>query len=134
MSCLAPLPRVHAEGIAWPLETFLDSHGFEPRPDVSECRARYAGAIEIVDERFELHRPIEARHVDWHSVVAVKAGAKLCEGCGLSFDPDVDPIYATRLVYDAEGRLLRSECAVYTVNSFAADNCESCRDYCEWEG
>lgn len=125
-------PHVRAEGIAWPLETFLDTHGFERRPDVSECRHRYEGAVEIVDDRFELHREVEARHVDWHSVVAVKAGAKVCEDCGLSFDPDVDPIYATRLVYNPEGRLIRSECAVYAVNAHLVDYCERCRDYAQW--
>lgn len=125
-------PLVRAEGIAWPLETFLDSHGFERRPDVFECRSRYAGQVEIVDERFELRREVEARHVDWHAVVAVKAGSKVCEGCGLSFDPDIDPIFATRLVYNTAGRLLRNECTVYTVNSSQADSCKDCRDHGDW--
>ncbi|WP_454599090.1 hypothetical protein [Qipengyuania sp. SM2507] len=133
MTCLAPSPMIRAEGLAWPLQTFLDSHGFEQRPDVFECRRLYEGAVEIVDDRLEIRSVAEARQIDWHSVVAVKAGSRACEGCGLSFEPDVDPIYATSLVRNVAGRILRDQCTVFTVNSFEADFCEGCREHGDWE-
>lgn len=132
MALLAFAPIVHAEGIAWPLDTFLDSHGFERRPDVFECRQRYEGPVEVVDDRLRVRSEVEARHLDWHSVLAVKAGSKVCEGCGLSFEPIADPIYATQLVRNETGLIVVRECRVFTVNSFEADNCEECQDYGEW--
>lgn len=106
MACLAPSPSIHAEGLVWPLETFLDTHGFERRPEIDECRIRYDGPVEIVDDRLQVRSEYEARQVDWHSVLAVKAGSRICEGCGFSFEPVVAPIFATRIVRNAAGRIL----------------------------
>ncbi len=72
MAYLDTTPLIAAEGIVWPLETFLDTHGFERRPDIFECRSRYSGPIEIVDEHLCVRSEFEARQVDWHSVVAVR--------------------------------------------------------------
>lgn len=133
MGFLATPAIVRADGYAWPLETFLDSHGFERRPSVSECRDRYAGPVEILDEHLDVHAVFEARQIDWHSVIAVKAGSKVCEGCRLSFEPEVDPILATHLVRNVAGRILVAECRTFTVNSFEADFCVDCQVEGDWE-
>lgn len=133
MAYLDTAPLIAAEGMIWPLDTFLDSHGFERRPDICECRMRYAGPVEIVDESLHIRTELEARQIDWHSVLAVKAGSHVCEGCGFSFEPTVAPIYATEIVRNEAVRILRHECRVFTVNSFEADNCEDCQDCGDWE-
>ena len=124
---------INAEGMIWPLQTFIDSHGFERRPDLIECYTRYEGEVDIVDDNLRVVHVIEARHVDWHSVVAVKAGSAVCGGCGLSFEPSVDPIYATQLVRNEAGRLLRDRCYVFAVNSSDAEHCEDCQTYGDWD-
>lgn len=61
MTYLGTTPLIAAEGMVWPLDTFLDSHGFERRPAVAECRSRYSGPVEIVDDRLRVRSEFEAR-------------------------------------------------------------------------
>ena len=133
MAYLDTTPLIAAEGIVWPLETFLDSHGFERRPEVVECRTRYEGKIEIVDDRLQVRSEVEARHVDWHSVLAVKGGSATCSECGGWFEPDFDPIYETRLVRDETGLVIPARCSVVVANRFDAETCENCQAYGDWE-
>ena len=127
-------PRhVHADGLRYPLETFLACHGFTPRPDITECRLRFSGPIEILDEQMRRHKLAEARHADWHSVVAVKSGSVLCAGCGMGFDPDEDPIYACSVFWH-DGKVREdAPLDVFAVNSYNAEYCEDCQDHGDWE-
>jgi len=124
---------IEAEGLVWPLETFIDSHGFLRRPSVNECRSRFTGEVEVIDEQLTLRRADEARHVDWHSVLAVKAaGSTRCLECLMWFDSETAPIYACAVRRNVAGRIL-PHTTTFVVNSFETDFCKDCQSYGDWE-
>jgi hypothetical protein len=125
---------IEAEGLVWPLETFIDSHGFLRRLSVSECRDRFAGEVEVIDEQLTLRRFDEARHVDWHSIIAVKsAGSTRCIECLTYFDPEIAAIYACSVIRNEAGRILPHNSHTFVVNSYEAEFCEDCQSYGDWE-
>lgn len=105
---------IRADGVEWPLATFIDAYGFTrtdgERPDF----AGLAGELDVVMASGELRHGMEMSAVPWWEVVAVavpKGSMRLanCHGCGIGIVP-------VSVSTDGDGR------TVLTTN--ICDNCE----------
>lgn len=83
---------IRADGVDWPILTFLDAYGYQPvdrfiRPDLEGGRR-----ICLLDDAGEIRGPTFVDQVDWHGIVAWRAADPLetmpaCFLCGTSLDP-----------------------------------------------
>lgn len=78
---------VRADGLDWPLETYLDARGFIRTNGEVPDFATLFGAVDVVTSAGELREGCELREIVWHDVlaVAIPAGSMkldLCPGCG----------------------------------------------------
>ncbi len=80
-------PTIRADGMEWPLETYLDARGFIRTNGEIPDFAGHAGLVDIVTTQGELRENVEAITAPWHEVIATHPadGSKdfsLCDGCG----------------------------------------------------
>lgn len=83
---------IHADGMDWPLETYLDARRFIRVDGEPPSFADAAGRVDVVTLAGELREGVELEGLSWHDVmaVAVPAGSMslgLCHGCGLQIVP-----------------------------------------------
>jgi len=86
---MMPALRILADGVEWPLETFLDAYGFS-RLDGRPPEAQH-GRVDVVTDRGELRCGCWISDVEWSAVIAAKAessqGVEQCAaGCGQFVD------------------------------------------------
>lgn len=81
------LPRtIQAEGITWPLETFMDSHRYiRTRGEVPDF-ASLPGAVDVLMATGEVREAVELSAILWHDCLAVRVPEPsmklaLCHGC-----------------------------------------------------
>jgi hypothetical protein len=81
------LPRIiEAEGITWPLETFMDAHRYiRTRREVPDF-ATLPGVVDALMSTGEVREAIELRAIPWHDCLAVRVPdgsmkLALCHGC-----------------------------------------------------
>lgn len=75
---------IHADGIAWPIETYLDAYAYR-RVDPF-ARPSFDGQVRVltVTEAGELRAPTYADQVIWHDVIAFRPADSdvRCRICG----------------------------------------------------
>lgn len=87
------IQTVHADGINWPLRTFLDAYGYHQvdrfvHPNVEPFRC-----VLTIDDAGQVRPPLYADAVDWHATYAWRAvdphdAPAACFLCGTSTDTD----------------------------------------------
>lgn len=98
---------IEAEGLNWPIETFLDAHGFVRTDTQVPDFADHPGTLDVVTLDGELLCGLEAATIPWRDVLAAHAPDhsmkfSLCPGCGAWVVP-------VSLSYDDGARLLLVE-------------------------
>lgn len=119
---------IRADGMEWPLATFIDAYGFHQldwRSSTAPLDTDLTLEVVVREGDGVAVKRMIGRHVDRHNCLAIKGadGNSMCEGCGMPFEPDEPPIYAS----DVETR------RVYTVNSYETEYCRDCQIEGEWD-
>jgi hypothetical protein len=83
---------IRADGMDWPLETYLDAYGFKRRDEFDPPPTiRHAAAVTLVREDLSLQLGQDAESVIWPGVIAFKLEGDFpgpCHWCGTSDDED----------------------------------------------
>ncbi len=112
---------IRADGMEWPLATFIDAYGFHQldwRSSTAPLDTDLTLEVVVREGDGVAVKRMLGRHVDRHNCLAIKVedGNSMCEGCGMFFEPDEPPIYAS----DVETR------RVYNVNSYEKEDGSDC--------
>lgn len=126
------MQTIEHDGMAWPLETFLDCYRFvRTRGAIPWAAIGHPGALDVVTAAGELLRDQDAGAVAWHDVAAVRPADNCntfahCPGCGLD-------LVRSRIEVTAKPSPNRNPVGNSSV-VLVTDYCETCQADCDDAG
>jgi hypothetical protein len=84
---------IRADGIDWPLRTFLDAYGYHQVDRFTHPNVNAGSRVLTIDDVGRIREPLYADAVDWHATFAWRAldprdAPAPCCLCGTSTDDD----------------------------------------------